>query len=228
MTPIVKKIKAIIFDMDGTIINTEAIWEMSKHEALSKLGIQLTNQAQRDFIASLAGFNSRDGAGRIKKFFGLSHSEDEIVANAIASANTHFIAQKIDFIEGFELFHQKLQSLMISTGLATNTNLENLAVLTTKMQLQRFFGDHIYSMAHVGHKPKPDPAVFLHTAQRLNVAAHECLIFEDSLFGFQAAKAAGMTCIAIKNNNNRHLLDQVHDAITNYHEAEDALKRIQF
>jgi len=94
------------------------------------------------------------------------------------------------------------------------------------MSLYKFFGANLYCIEDVGNKAKPKPDIFLHTAKKLNVTPSECIVFEDSLFGFQAARAAGMKCIAIKNSINQNNLKLVQQAISSYHEAEAALSKI--
>jgi beta-phosphoglucomutase-like phosphatase (HAD superfamily) len=66
--------------------------------------------------------------------------------------------------------------------------------------------------------------MFLHAAAMLGVNPEECVVFEDSKIGFEAAQKAGMLCIAIKNNHNKDLLHQVAHAIEHYHDAHQALK----
>ena len=217
------EVKAIIFDMDGTIINTEAAWKQAKVEALEGLGVASLNKEQHDFLESLVGASSKDYSRKIKDFFDLAHPAEAIITNT----NRFFLQKQIDFIDGFEEFHLMLQTRNIPTAMATNTLLDDLANFVGRLNLERFFGKHIYSIAHVDNKPKPDPAVFLHAAEKLGVKPEECMVFEDSCLGIQAAKAAGMRCVAIKYSYNQHLASELHAIITNYHEAEDVLTRTQ-
>ncbi|MBM3887195.1 HAD family phosphatase, partial [Candidatus Dependentiae bacterium] len=103
---------------------------------------------------------------------------------------------------------------------------ENLEPLTESMKFHAIFGEHVYGIADVNYIPKPNPTLFLHVAKKLGVKPEECIVFEDSIYGFQAAKAAGMKCIAIKGPNNHHLLEHANAAIDSYHEAIDALKKV--
>ncbi|MFA6527652.1 MAG: HAD family phosphatase [Candidatus Babeliales bacterium] len=225
MKRITQKIKAIIFDMDGTIIDSEGIWEQAKSKALADFDIQYDLPEHQVFFTSLIGLSPQQTEGITKDFFGLALPEGALTEATGVHANKLFM-QEVAFIKGFELFHQRLQELQVPTGLATNCDLNNLSTIVEKVNMTRFFGSHIYAAAHVDYKHKPDPAVFLHTAQQLGVDPSACVVFEDSNFGFQAAKAAGMKCVAIKSSGNGQNLDMVTTAISDYSEAEKALVHV--
>jgi beta-phosphoglucomutase-like phosphatase (HAD superfamily) len=221
MDDIKQKVKAIIFDMDGTIIKTEIAWRNANIELLRRKGVS-EHHVSEAFFDSLSGMGLLNAVSAIKDQFGLVDSVENLVTEKKEIANM-FLAQSIDFVEGFQTFHKKLQINNIPTSIATNSSLENLTVLIKKMNFDLFFGDNMYCVDHVGNKAKPDPALFLHAADKLGVSPAECIVFEDSLYGFQAANAAGMKCIAIKTPINKEHLSHVHYAISSYHEAEAAL-----
>ena len=225
METIKNKFKAIIFDMDGTIINTEAAWRQVNLELLAHYGITDLSHDQKELLQTFSGMALSKVVGLMKEHFALEHDHQIIINKKIELANQK-LAGNLEFIEGFQAFHAKLQGINMPTGVATNALPENLAAIAQHMRLDKMFGENLYCIAHVDYKAKPDPAVFLHTAAMLGVKPEECVVFEDSIHGFMAAKAAGMKCIAIKNALNSHLLEHVHDAISTYHEAEDALKRL--
>jgi beta-phosphoglucomutase-like phosphatase (HAD superfamily) len=157
--------------------------------------------------------------------FNLTTPVEEIVQRKIELASAQF-DDTITFINGFETFHQQLQSLVIPTSIATNASLENLQQLSKSLKFERFFGKNIFCISDVDFKAKPDPALFLHAALKLGAPPEDCIVFEDSLYGFQAAQAAGMKCIAIKNHLNHQHLNLAHQAIDDYSQAEDALKKL--
>lgn len=225
MKRIKKHVKAIIFDMDGTIVETEHAWEEATLRVLATRGFTNFSQKQYDFLQSLSGIGLAQSALMIKKEFNLLDQADILANEAKRIANTLF-EEKLEFIEGFEEFHKKLTTHLIPTSIATNAEATSLELLKRKMNLQRFFGENIYGIAEVNYKAKPHPDIFLHAADKLSVYPHECIVFEDSLFGFQAAQAAGMKCIAIKNKINQNNLSLVHGAIDTYHEAEEALLQL--
>lgn len=219
------KVKAVIFDMDGTIVQTEHIWQKVTRAALEKRGFSSFSQDQEAVLCSLSGIGLIESAQVLKKKFNLV---DDVYALA-EEKKQHAIklfAQKISFINGFENFHKRLEGLWIPTSVATNADDASVKTLTRKLKLKRFFGQNIYNVSSVNNRAKPDPALFLHAAKQLNVKPYECVVFEDSLFGFQAAQAAGMRCIAIKNKLNKNLLHHVDDAIDSYDDAEEALSKI--
>jgi HAD superfamily hydrolase (TIGR01509 family) len=225
MEKLTTNIKAIIFDMDGTIIQTEAVWKDVTIDILKQNNVTPTTEDDFRFLESLTGMNLFYSSAALKEKFNIQESVENLMQQAITQANIK-MGENIKFIEGFEAFHQELQNFAILTGVATNAEQANLAYIAQKMDFQRFFGSNMYTPAHVNNKPKPDPSLFLHTAEQLGAQPHECLVFEDSLYGFTAAKGAGMKCIAIKNDQNKHLMEHVHDSINNYHEAEELLKKL--
>ena len=161
----------------------------------------------------------------LKEYFKLDSTHEMIIAHKIDLANKQF-ASNLHFIEGFQDFHKKLQEAKIPMGLATNAIPENLNEIARRLNFEELFNGHVYSIANLGYKAKPDPTLFLYAAEKLGVSPDECVVFEDSLAGFMAAKAANMTCIAIKNRFNGHLLEHVHDSIVNYDEATEMLAKI--
>lgn len=224
MEDIKHKIKAVIFDMDGTIIKTEHIWKKVTVDVLKHQGVETLSDQDHAFLDSLAGMSLKKAAHELKEKFNLPDSAEDIFGLKLTLANTYFHKQ-LEFIHGFEQFHTKLQQFMIPSGLATNAHPDHLKTIVETMNFKRLFGENIYSIEHV-QKPKPDPDLFLHTAAMLGAKPEECIVFEDSIHGFKAAQAAGMKCIALKNSNNKNLLDLVQDAIESYDQAEDALRKI--
>jgi HAD superfamily hydrolase (TIGR01509 family) len=225
MNEIKHKIKAIIFDMDGTIIKTEHIWENVTINTLKHCGVKELTQDQKNLIKTLSGIGLEKSTQFLKEKFNLTQSLKEIYDKKISLAEEYF-ENRIEFIEGFVDFHNKLKQNSIPTSIATNADPASLKKISKILSLENFFGHNMYCVADVNFVPKPDPALFLYSAAKLGAKPEDCVVFEDSIFGFNAAKAAGMKCIGIKNDLNQQYLDKVNDAIENYHQAEEILKKI--
>ncbi len=226
MLHVKEKIKAVIFDMDGTIIQTEHIWrQITIRVLMEQCNITELDEQHERFLRSLSGMGLEGSSQAMKDTFKLLTSADELKKRKIELAEAMF-DHNIEFIKGFELFHQQLQVNAIPTSIATNAHAAGLKQHAQMLNFERFFGNNMYCVADVNNKAKPDPALFLHAAKQLGAQPEECIVFEDSLYGFQAAQAAGMKCVAIKNSLNQQHLGLVNQAIDDYSQAEDALKKL--
>ncbi|MFA5074669.1 MAG: HAD family phosphatase [Candidatus Babeliales bacterium] len=225
MKIIKNNIKAVIFDMDGTIIDTEKIWKNITKQYLQKKGFLTLSQQQEQILDSLSGIGLEKACLILKKEFKIANPIEEMMQEKIVLAKPQML-NNVEFIKGFQEFAYQLKNNSIPAGIATNADGDTLATLNKKMNFENFFGKNIFCAEHVGNKLKPDPAVFLHTADKLNAKPEECLVFEDSIHGFMAAQKANMKCIAIKNTINKDQLHLVHGYIDNYAQAEETIKKL--
>lgn len=221
------KIKAAIFDMDGTIIDTENIWQKVMSDFLAKRGITELTPLQKKALDDSAGGGLPKAAEIFKREFNFKESIEVLIQEKVDLSLEYMQKYQVNFIKGFPDFHEFLKKNSILTGVGTNAGIPTLNILAQKLNFQSFFGKDIYSMDHVEKKAKPNPALFLHVAKQLNVNPKECLVFEDSIAGFQAAKKAGMTLVAIKNEKNSKILDQADFVINDYSQADEIIKKFQ-
>ena len=226
MKRIKQSIKAVIFDMDGTIIKSERLWHEANLEVLKAHGITNITDEQNKSISTLSGTGLSAAVQLMKNKFGITDS----VESLMNETREHFIKllsiNPPQFIEGFEKFHDKLASENILSCIATNADELTINHLIRQFNFPKFFGSNIFDISKVNHKLKPDPAIFLHAMEQLKVTASECVIFEDSLVGFTAAQKANVRCIAVKNESNKEHLHHAHEHIDHYDHALDALLRL--
>lgn len=225
MLYIKKRIRAIIFDMDGTIIKSDRVYDESVVALLKDKGVTDIPREKLAVYQNLAGVSLKEAAKVLKDLFDLDDEVQALAEELVVAANK-FIGTNINFVAGFEFFHEQLRLNGISSAIATNSHPVNLKKIDESINLKKFFGEHMYCVGDVNYLAKPDPALFKHAAEKLGVKPEECVVFEDSAPGFNAAKAAGMKCIAIKHEHNQNFLDLVHHAISDYQEAIDALEKI--
>jgi len=199
-------IKAIIFDKDGVIIDSEKIHIDSVTQAMKELWITIGQQEQ-NYIVGKHPDHYQDYL--LQKYtFPIDRyrkRQKEIYYKLIESANLFE-----DTINLIKKFKKKWYLL----ALTTSSSKKN-ADITLKMAWLNNIFDVIITKEDTSRwKPNPDP--YLATAKRLKVNSKECIVFEDSNVGVQSAKNAGMKCIAIPNKYTKdHDLSQADLIITN-------------
>jgi len=220
MKRIKDSVDAIIFDMDGTILNTDAVWDTAVLRVLwdRNISIELHSPEHTAILIKTIGQSLPVCMVILKSDFNLPDNPEKLVQEVVSNAR-ELLQTEIQFIKGFQDFHKEIQLVPIPSAIGTNCHPDSLPQLVSSAKLDSFFGPHIYSFADAG-KPKPHPDLFLFAAKKLYANPERCIVFEDSQFGFDAARAAGMKCIAIKNNHNKDFYEKHTNAgIDTYDEA---------
>jgi HAD superfamily hydrolase (TIGR01509 family) len=219
--------QAIIFDLDGTIIDTEHIWRRATKELLHQRGICISPELELELQQKLCGLALSQSCTFIKNHFSLPDALSVLVDEKALRANTLY-GVEVKFVEGFLDFYAKVRANNLKSGVATNAHDDTVAVTDRALGLTSLFGEHIYPISRVNNIGKPDPAIYLHAAQKLGVNPENCIAIEDSAHGLAAAKKAGMLCIGINTAKDRTRLTQAHHVIETYNEInlDLLLKRI--
>lgn len=211
--------KAIIFDMDGTIVDTNSIWDHATQKLLVSKGVSYTptiHKTVRELLMGGAG-GLRKGCALLKQMFDLSETPEQLAAEKKAHAHELY-NHGVTFIQGFHDFHQIVSH--IPRAIATNADDRTVELTNNALKLDTFFGKHIYGISQVNHVGKPHPEIYLHAAQQLGIDPRECVAIEDSATGIKAAQAAGMHCIGINTHGSRELISIADTVVEGYHEID--------
>ncbi|MEM4267497.1 MAG: HAD family phosphatase [Candidatus Woesearchaeota archaeon] len=181
-------IKAIIFDLDGVLVDSVGLHYEAWRIVLARYGIRLS---QREFNR-LNGYSVEETALIRKKQFKLKVPVVDIIRQKKTLNMT--LLRKARLFTGARPKLKEISKSYI-LGLATSSNRADAFLLIRRFMLDKFFSTVVVDEDVERAKPVPD--IFLECARRLKVAPNECVVIEDSKKGIEAAKKAGMKCIAI-------------------------------
>ncbi len=209
--------KALIFDMDGTLIDNMEYHRLSFFEFLKCHGISITE-------AEYEHKNKGTITEIIPRFFGDGLSPEQILelGEEKEALYREMYAPHLQPIDGLTEFLEKAKRLNLKVALATMGDQQNIRFTLEGLQIQHFFD------ATVGGEEvtygKPDPEVFLKAADKLAVSPQSCIAFEDSVSGITAALAAHMPVVGVASTHSPEELSalfQLPTIIRTYHELTD-------
>lgn len=183
--------KAIIFDCDGVLVDSEVIYKTSERLFLQNVGLFYeTQEFFRRFMGrSEESFFAEAGADH-EKLHGRPLPHD-FKKNLLAHQNAEF-ERNLTAIPGMKDLVESMVGLPIAVASSSPTEALNFKLQKTAMD--HYFGNHIYSARMVAHG-KPEPDLFLFAAKNINFEPKDCIVIEDSGNGVIAGLRAGMTVI---------------------------------
>ncbi len=188
--------RAFIFDMDGTLVDNMRFHGAAWQQMLLENGIEADAQ---EFLIKTAGKTNRE---IIPQFF---RDADEArlleLGGRKESLYRELFLPERRAIDGAIEFLEAAQKIGVKMAVATAAPVANMEFILDGLDLRRFF-DAITTAADVSHG-KPNPEVFLKSAEKLSVEPKHCLVFEDAVNGFEAAYRAGMKSIGITTVNSK-------------------------
>lgn len=200
-------VKAVLFDLDGTVIDSMWVWKTIDIEFLGGYGIELPDDLQ----SSIEGMSFTETAGYFKERFQFTETVEEIknIWNKMAFEQ---YTTTVQLKEGVVHFLEFLKQNGIKTGISTSNSIELVQGVLKAKEISHLF-DTVLTACEV-KVGKPSPDIYLKTAEKLNVKPEECLVFEDIPMGILAGKNANMKVCTIyddfsKNQEakKRHLAD---------------------
>ncbi len=187
---------AVIFDMDGVIVESESHWKTFERDFLPSLIPTWSHADQRKIL----GLSLDDLYTLLRNEYSLQKTKDRFVMLYHEMANEIY-GQKVSLTEGFSDLLSLLNKHGILIGLASSSPRNWIDIVLHRFGLQDSF-HVVVSADEVEGKGKPSPAIYLLTARRLGVPAVRCIAVEDSKNGVLSAKHARMFCIGLRNGLN--------------------------
>ena len=188
-------ITAVIFDMDGVIVDSEPIHIEAEKQTLLKYGVKITTEELRTYTGTTAEFEFNDLIRKYKLNTTAKTLFDvkEDIMFRLLEERTEPTIGVIDLIKNLKQQGFKL-------GIATSGHRKLAQYYLNKLGIASFF-DTVVCAEDIT-RSKPDPEIFLKAAQRLGVEPAKCIVIEDAKLGIEAAVKAGMKCIGYSNPNS--------------------------
>lgn len=208
-------IKAIIFDLEGVIINTEeTVWHKVDKEFLDRRN----KTYDKKYISLVMGTSPLKGATIFKKYFHIEEPIQSIIKERTTIAK-QLLKKEVTFMPGFKKFYESVKNNYI-IAVATAMQKEFFTIVDERMKISSLFENHVYHIEDVDNKSKPAPDVFLLAAKKIGIEPSQCVIIEDSPLGIEAGKRAGMKTIGITHSLNKSYFTEANIVVDCFEEIK--------
>ena len=188
------EIEAVVFDMDGVLVDTEHLWDEVREALTREWGGRYTPEAQE----AMMGMSSLEWSRYLHEVVGLREAPETINAEVVRRMLIRYETE-LPVVPGAVEAVDRLAAAGLRLALASSSNRELIDAVLRALELTALFEVTVSSEEVARGKPAPD--VYLEAARRLRVEPARCAAVEDSASGIRAAKAAGMRVIAYPNRH---------------------------
>ena len=190
--------KAVLFDLDGTLVDSMWMWKDIDIEFLGRFGYGLPEDLQRE----IEGMSFSETASYFKERFSLPMTVEEIKDCWIAMSIEKYRTE-VGLKPGALEFLKYCRERGIRTGVATSNGRDMVDAVIESLKIGDYLGEVATACEVEAGKPEPD--IYLEVARRLSVEPEECLVFEDIPARIVAGKRAGMTVLAVQDEFSKDL-----------------------
>ena len=184
-------IKAVILDMDGTMIDTEKIYLIYWIKAANYYGYDM----KPEHVLSIRSLASKYACKRFKEFFGEECDYFKIREKRKEMMKVYFEEHGIEKKPGLDDFLEYAKGIGCKIAVATATDIERTKMYLEKLTIDKYFDEIV--CANMVENGKPEPDIYIEAAKRLGFNANECLAIEDAPNGVLSAYRAGCKVIMI-------------------------------
>ena len=209
------QIKAILFDMDGVVVDSEKLYSQSEKKLLAQYGVKF-DQSDWHYIK---GCTEKQFYDLVYAKFNINIPRDQLIDKGRNFLKNIF-TQKLDYMNGFNEIHSIFKK-QYKLALVTSTGPELVNHIDSLLSIYEKFDVVITSNDTTIHKPQPEP--YLIAMDRLQLQPNQCIIFEDSIQGIKAGKAAGSYVIALEGSLEKEVLTEADLIIPSFY---DLIKNI--
>ncbi len=193
-------IQCLLWDLDGVLADTGEFHYQSWNKALSEFGIPFT----RTFFQSHFGQNNHS---TLAQLLGDDHTPE--LLDEISDRKEQYFRSltrgQVQLLPGVRQWLDSFSKLGVKMAIASSAPQENIEVLVDELAIRSYF-DALISGHLLPGKPEPD--VFLLAARLMGASPEKCVVIEDSIAGIEAARRAGMKCLAVTTTNSPEALAQ--------------------
>lgn len=184
---------AVIFDMDGVLLDSEPYYYNYLQQRFTELGISVTDEEYAGFV----GLPTNKVWSYLEKANDVDLGIENILKHEEEQVNNIFLEAQLQPIKGVGDLLEAIANRDIPMGVASSSSKSTIELIVDKLGLNSYFNFLVSGTEVENGKPHPD--IFLKAARLHNVSPDKCLVIEDSQNGLMGAKKAGMTCVGFRN-----------------------------
>jgi HAD superfamily hydrolase (TIGR01509 family) len=192
-------LKAVLFDMDGVIVDTEPLHHKAYLKMFSEVGIEVSTQMYEGFT----GQSTYSICVQLCTYFKLHHKAEELVQIKRSHfTKLFFDDHDLQLIEGVEQLIKEYYDNNLILVLASSASMFTINNVMKRFNLDPYFSSKLSGADLKASKPHPE--IFINAAKAANALPNECFVIEDSTNGIKAANNAGIFCVAYKSEHSKN------------------------
>ena len=217
------KISGVLFDMDGTVLDSEGLFDSAQIKLLNEYGITVDASELSEF----KGMSYKDFYPRFMSKFNLNEEED-FIRSKLRTYLHHIMETDLKYIDGFEDFYNSfIRDTNIKVGLVTNTTRLTYQKIQSCTSIDRYFSFSITVTEAI--EPKPSPSPYLQAMESLSLLSKDTVIIEDSKTGLLSALQSNATVLGITTSltkSEMNKIDQNINVVSSYSDIKAYLENL--